>query len=147
MLIDIASSQRICRCEVARGYRLYESRRPRKHAYMTHLVRHGVRTYHAGRCDARFAVAQAVQAWRRQDGIDPAARDWRRAAENAVSRFVPFAWFDDSIRAGNCEPGTLAWCARNNIDPHGYVPVTRLLASSDPAAQRVAHVVIARFVS
>lgn len=104
----------------------------------------GQQPYHVDRAEAyqpRWAAEDAVRAWRRQAAERKAsARAMARAFLDASIQ----ATVRDSLAAGNCEPGTLAWMEKHGIK-RPAVPVRDLFRwRRDPAVRRVIHTALRR---
>lgn len=102
-------------------------------------VRQGRRTYHSAASGAEQAVAEALRAWQRQ------------ATEKALTkRELPkdrtvLVWFEDSLAAGNCRPGTEQYRERKGWTSRRFIPADWLLPdANEPAVRRVLSAVLSR---
>lgn len=107
------------------------------------LVRGMGRTFHTSDQRAprnisavRAAVNEALAAWTQQ-------RKAKRAAvvrDDQLSRVSVLVRVSDSLAAGNCEPGTLAFQHEQGWSGRWYVPAPWLDATGRPAAKNAARV-------
>lgn len=85
-----------------------------QHMYLVRRTADG-RTFHAQGGDPKWAMKDAVRSWRQQDEAAAEARlrhvDLVDFIEGRTTGYCPLFTLDDSYRAGNCQPGTVAWMA------------------------------------
>lgn len=81
---------------------------------------------------ARSTIARWVGASERAAKAERWAKTVRAALESGhLNGYDVHVRFDDARRAGLCDSGIRAWCARNAIDPEQGASVSRILAIRD----------------
>ena len=110
------------------------------------LLTFGDRSYHIinyGRVDRKTAVKRAVEAWKKQRQLEKENREFLKELQPKDRSFL--VSIEDSLRAGNCRPGTESWMRQNGLLGKSFVGIHVLIPHlGDSRVRRVLQVVAKR---